>query len=463
MNIINRINGWVESLNPYHPDRMIKREGLEPIEISESKSKKTSAKMFFIFFTAFLVWAFWAPLDAGVEVAGTVVVKGHRKAVQHPTGGVVSEILVKEGSVVNQGETLIRINPLNMAAELNSAELDYINALTEEARLLAEREGRKSITWGDELNKFSAKDKINEAKLLQERLFYSRVDDVAGQRRILEEQILGLENQISDLKLIQDERKYQLKIISEEAKNSAALASEGFVSRSQANQIERQRSDLVAGLTATASDISKAMNSITAARLQIAQLQAVYRKDLDTQAKDIQKNRKSLKSKVDALRFSLSLTDLRAPVGGTVVGMKVYTVGGVISGGQILMEIVPTEHRLIVNAKVPTNLIDKVQVGLEANMRFTAFNQVTTPVIPGKVFLVGADKLLKQPEDDPITPPEYYVAQIETTPEGYKLLGDKNIQAGMPVSVIIKTGERTFASYILKPITDRMSTAFQEE
>jgi protease secretion system membrane fusion protein len=463
MKLISIINKWVDSLNPYNFDRMVKREGLEPIEIAESKSKKSSGKFFLIFFAVFLVWAFWAPLDSGVDVAGTVVVKGHRKAVQHPTGGVVSDILVKEGSIVNQGDILIRINPLSIEAELISAELDYINALTEEARLLAEREGRRSIVWGDELNMFLAQDKINEAKLLQERLFYSRLEDVAGQQRILHEQILGLRNQIADLKLIQDERKYQLKIISEEAKSSAELASEGFVSRSQANQIERQRSDLVAGLTATASDISKAINSITAARLQMAQLKAVYRKDIDMQAKEIQKNRKILKSRVDALRFSLGLTELKAPVGGTVVGMKVYTVGGVISGGQVLMEIVPIDHHLIVNAKVPTNLIDKVQVGLEANMRFTAFNQVTTPVIPGRVSLVGADKLMKQLEDDSITPSEYYVAQIETTPEGYKLLGDKNIQAGMPVSVIIKTGERTFISYILKPITDRMITAFQDE
>lgn len=453
----------VDGLNPYHPDRLPKREGLEPIAITESQSKKFTAKLFMIFFALFLVWAFYAPLDAGVEVGGSVVVQGNRKAVQHPTGGVVEEILVKEGSIVKQGDTLIRLNPLNTEAELNSAELEYINALTEESRLLAERESRKTIDWMGELNGFSAQQKVNEAKLSQTRLFHSRQEDIAGQIRILEEQIAGLQQQSADLKLIQNERKYQLKIISEEAKNIAELAEDGFVSRSQANQIERQRSDLVAGLASTTSEISKALNSITAARLQISQLKAVYRKDIDTQLKEVQKNSKSLKANVDALRFSLSLTDLKAPVGGTVVGLKVFTVGGVIGGREVLMEIVPTENRLIVNAKVPTNLIDKVHVGLDADMRFTAFNLITTPVIPGKVLLVGADKLLKQPDDDPITPPEYYVAQVETTREGYTLLGDKLVQPGMPVSVIIKTGERPFASYVLKPITDRLSTAFKED
>jgi protease secretion system membrane fusion protein len=142
-----------------------------------------------------------------------------------------------------------------------------------------------------------------------------------------------------------------------------------------------------------------------------------------------------------------------------VVALKAHTVGGVISGGQVLMEIVPKEQKLIVEAAVPPYMIDKVSIGMLTDLRFTAFNTLTTPVIPGVVKLVGADRLPPLP---PLFPQEYFLAQIETTSEGQKLLREKSILAGMPVEVVVKSGERTFVSYLLKPLTDRYAAAFKD-
>lgn len=454
---------WSGALNPYHPDQLRARDGLQPIEIVESDLKKRAAQAFSLVFAVFLAWAFLAPLDAGVHVNGSVVVLGNRKAIQHPTGGVVREIRVHEGSQVNQGDILITINPLTIEAELNSIELEYLNALGEESRLVSERELRPGIVWMPEMDGMMEAARVAEVKFAQTRIFQSRRDDLAGRQRILQEQIAGVEAQIGELGNILKERKHQLRLVSSDAESNAQLAAEGIIPRSRANEIERQRSDLVASLSSTTSEIGRARSSIANARLQLAQERAVHLKEIDGQLKEVQKTRKTLKSKVDALRFNLSLTDIKAPTAGTVLGLKVFTVGGVISGGSVLMEILPKGERLVVSAKIPPNLIDKVHQGLESDLRFTAFNQTTTPVIQGKVSLIGADKLTKSASDDPLDPPEFYVIQISTSEEAIQRLGDKLILPGMPVDVVIKTGERTFASYLVKPIIDRLAISFKED
>jgi protease secretion system membrane fusion protein len=451
--------GW---LNPYDPDRL-RRDGIEPIRIEESRIKGKAARMLLVAFIAFAIWAMFAPIDSGANVSGTVVVMGNRKAVQHPSGGVVEEIFVHEGAMVHQGDVLIKLNRLSIDAGLNSTELDYINVVAAESRLVSERENLQTIVWLPELGvqqQDQVVDKrVDEARRQQIRLFLSRKEEIEGQLRILREQIAGLTAQAAELQKIIAARREQMLIMAVEAKNNNELAAEGFVPRSRANEVERARSDLLASIATTSSELGKTQSNIAATRLQLHQTVAVYRRDLETQLAETQKLRGALRAKVDSLKFDLSLTELRAPVTGTVVGLKANTVGGVIQGGVVLMEIVPSEGNLVVDAQVSPNLIDKVKVGLEADMRFSAFNVNTTPVIPGKIRVVGADRLPATSKEQPF---EYYLVQIETTREGFKLLGDSKVQAGMPVDVVIKTGERTFMSYLFKPLSDRFAKSFKE-
>jgi len=181
-------------------------------------------------------------------------------------------------------------------------------------------------------------------------------------------------------------------------------------------------------------------------------------KDIHQQLQEAQKNRDALLGRLDAAKFDRELTEVRAMVSGSIVGLKVFSVGGVISPGQTLMEIVPEEERLIIQAKIPALIIDKVTPGMPADLRFVSFNQSTTPVVPGVVKVVGADK---EPVTNP-NEPEYYLAQVEVTPEGLQLLGTLKIQPGMPVDVVVKSGERSFMSYWLKPLTDKMAVAFKD-
>lgn len=411
-----KADGWIQSWNPYHPE-VVRNRPLQPVQIEESYIRKKAAKYFLIAFAVFMLWATFAPIDAGVSATGTVMVSGYRKALQHPTGGVVQDILAKEGDVVKEGDVLIRINPLKAEAELSSAQLQYINALVIEARLQAERKGQKTIIWPKDLDTWKGDARVEEARTIQQKLFDTRRTEIVA---------------------VIEGRRMQLATLADEAKSNAQLASEGYVSKAQANQVMRSKVD---------------------AELQLSTMQATYFKEIDNQLAEIQKNRDALKDRFQAVSFDRDLSSIRAPVTGTVVGLKVYTKGGTISGGQILAEVVPAEVALIVDAQVPPNLIDKVKTGLQADMRFTAFNQDITPVIPGIVKLVGADK-----QPDPKGGPgaaDFYLAQVEATKEGLEMLGNLKIQPGMPVDVIFKTGERSFLSLLAKPLTDKMAKAFK--
>lgn len=456
---VKAVSGWVRDMNPYDPE-LLRRGELEPIRIEEVRIHRLTSRFLITAFAAFTLWAAFAPIDAGVNVTGTVVVLGNRKAIQHPSGGVVDEILVREGETVKKGDVLIKLNKLSTEAALSSAELEYINAIANESRLVSEREGLPSIEWLPEFKGRDDDPRVAQAKHQQTRLFLSRREEFTGQQKILEEQVLGFSSQAKELEKVINARRQQLAVLGQEVKNNKALAAEGFISRSRANEVERSQSDLVASMATSMSELGKAQSSLAAARLQLNQELTVYRRDIDAKLADIQKQREALRTKVEALKFDSSLTELRSPVAGTVVGLKVYTVGGVIQAGSVLMEIVPAGGDLIVEAQVPPDLIDKVKTGLDADMRFSAFNHNTTPVIPGTVRMIGADRMPANTADS--THP-YYLAQIATTKEGYQLLGKHKVQPGMPVDVVIKTGERTFLSYLFKPLSDRFAQSFKED
>lgn len=411
-----KAEGWIHSWNPYHPS-LVKDRPLKPVLVEESQIRKKMAKIFMWTFLAFFIWAAFAPIDGGITTQGTVIVSGYRKSLQHSTGGLVQEILVKEGQEVNEGDILIRINPLKAEADLTTAQLQYINTLVSEARLLAERRGDRKISWPPELVSMGSDAQVLEAKQTQQKLFDTRY----------QEYVTALNS-----------RKAQLKSLSEEARGFSELAKEGYVPQAQANQAERSKLD---------------------AEMALNTLQASYYKDVDTQLAEIQKNRDALKTRVDAIAYDRDLTAIRAPVSGTVIGLKVNTIGGTIAGGQVLAEIVPKEAVLLVDAKVPPQLIDKVKRGTGADMRFISFNVNTTPVIEGKVNLIGADR---RPDDTPQTDDDTYLAQVEATPAGLAKLGDLQVHPGMPVDVVFKTGERTFLSYLLKPLLDKFARAFQD-
>lgn len=463
---VQRADDWIERnfqpINPYQVSKL-KKIDLEPVELQESRVRRITVRLIVTSAIVFLIWAFFAPLDNGIGLQGTLMVKGARKSVQHPSGGVVTEISVREGEKVQAGQVLLKINPLTSEANLNSQELDYFVALATESRLLAERLGKSKIDWIPELLQVKTDEaKVQEVKKLQEQLFYSRREEFNSKLNILNEQINANNATLREMKDIMQVRKSQLETISRELLSNQNLAKEGFVTRAKVSQMEVERNNAVASVSQLNSDIARTSSQISSARIQLIEAQAAYRTEIESELSEVQKRRKALSGVVESLRFDRELAEVKAPVTGTVVGLKVHTEGGVIKGGEILMEVVPEGGKLIVQAKIPPKAIDKVYKGLEADMRFTAFNRATTPIVTGTVSLVGADLITANSNDPNASDSGYYLAQVETTEVGMRKISDLQLQPGMPVEVIVKTGERTFVSLMAKPLTDRFARAFNE-
>lgn len=443
--------------NPYDPQRL-RPSDLPPVTLETSSLRARTFQIVFVALFLFMVWASIAPLDNGVHMAGTVIVKGHRKAVQHPTGGVVVQLMVKEGQVVQEGEVLLRLNPLGTAASLEQTELDYITLMVVESRLLSERLEKAAVQWIPELSAWPSNDgRVTQAIQLQTQLFRTRRDAFLHEQSIVSEQMAAQEKQLRDLNEVLILKREQLMLLSADAKSNHELAREGYVSASRANEVERSRSDLLAAITQLGTEISRTQAQLAAGRLQLLQQRTSFNREVETQLTETQKNRQALKSRMQALAFDRDLSEVRSPIAGSVVGLKVFTEGGVVRGTDVLMEIVPQSGELIIDARVPPQFIDKVRTGLTAYARLTAFNVNTTPVVEGEVELVAADRTLS-----PDGRNEYYLSHIRMKPESLHALRHVQIQPGMPVEVIVKTGERTFLSYLLKPLSDRTAQAFKD-
>jgi len=419
-----KADSWVQSTKPFDPERIkredhkVDTEALEPVAIEESKIRKRFTRFFFVAFTLFSVWAVYAPIDGGVTASGTVVVSGYRKVVQYPLTGVVREILVSEGDEVTEGQTLIRVNPLTLQASLGTIESDLINVLASEARLKAERLNT-TIKWPALFNSLANQPQVAEAKVTQEALLKARRHEYVETIRA---------------------RNEQLKSLIKEEKNLGMLAEEGLVPKANAEQAMRNRLES-----------ENLINAFT----------SNYLKQTEVDLAEAQKRRESLQLQLEAAKFDEQKASIVSPIGGVILGLKVVTVGGVITGGQVLAEVVPKDSKLVVDVKLPANVIDRVKKDAVVDLHFTAFNSATTPTVPGRLIKVGTDRQLPDKTKPGEPDFEYYSAQVETTPEGMQMLGKLNIQSGMPVDVVIKTGTRSFLSYIMKPISDRVIWAFK--
>lgn len=410
-------------------------------------------------FGGFLVWALVAPLDAGVVANATVNVTNARKTVQHLTGGTVSAILVREGDKVRAGQELARLDPTQAIAEQGALSSQYIVAKTVEDRLVAERDGADTVTFTSELlERFGGDPRLMEAVALQQRLFQTRRKALLGEISILHENLNGAEEQLKGLRQVQGTRARQASLLEQELEGVRSLAAEGYVPRNRMLELERSASELNGALAQNVADIGRTRNQIAELKLRILQREQDFQKEVESQLTDIQRETTSLAERLRSVDYQVDNTVIRSPIDGIVLGLNIATVGGVIQPGAPIMDVVPDKEPLQVDAQVPVQAIDKMVPGLPVDIAFPAFNHAQTPNIPGRVLTVAADRLVDEASKQP-----YYLAQVEVTAEGMKLLGPNNIRAGMPATVTIKTGERSLMSYLMKPLLSRVGNAFKEQ
>ncbi|WP_449433566.1 HlyD family type I secretion periplasmic adaptor subunit [Pseudomonas putida] len=410
-------------------------------------------------FGGFLLWSWLAPLDAGVVATATVKVTSSRKAVQHLSGGTVEAILVREGDVVSKGQELVRLDSLRAAAEQGAVSAQYIVSKAVENRLEAERDNRATVTYAPELLRhFGSDPRLLAAMDLQQRLLDTRRAGLAGEIGILEENLAASTVQLKGLQQVYGARASQIGFLNQELKGTRVLAGEGYVPRNRLLELERSNADLSAGQAENLNNIARVRSQATEIKLRILQRQHDYLKEVESQLSDTAKENTTLADRLRALDYEVTHTVIRSPIDGMVQGLSIATVGGIIQPGFKIMEIVPVNEPLQVDAMIPVQAIDKMVPGLEVDISFPAFNHAKTPNIPGRVKTVSADRLLDEESKQP-----FYLAQVEVTGAGMSLLGSNHIRPGMPASVTIKTGERNLLSYLLKPMLERVDSAFKEQ
>ncbi len=412
-------------------------------------------------FGGFLLWAGLAPLDEGVPGSGIVSVDTNRKTVQHPKGGVVDTILVREGTRVKEGDVLLRLNDKETKAQLDIVRGQYLVSKATEARLLAERDEAQKVTFPEELIEAGKTDsRAEEALRAQDRLFVARRNALTSELGAIDEAIVGLNNQIKGLQSVQAGKKTQIELIEKELTSLRGLAEEGFVPRNKLYELERVLADLSGTRGEDLAQIARAQSSISETKLRRLQRKEDFRKEVETQISDVQRDVGTRSDQLKALEDEFKRTVIKAPTDGYVVGLEAHTVGGVIKPGDRIMDVVPEGDVLVVEAQLPVNLIDKVRIGQLANMHLQiVLGGGIQPVIEGRVARISADRMTDQRTGQP-----YYAARIEITPRGEEEIRKHKIhvQPGMQADVVIVTGERTVLQYLLRPLISRISSGMKE-
>ena len=411
-------------------------------------------------FGGFLLWALLAPLDKGVPLSGTVAKESNRQAVQHQSGGTVQELLVGNGDVVKAGQVLVRMNAVLAQSSVRATESQYLSALASEARLAAERDGRKQITFPPEMEKRRNEPLVADLISLQNSLLASRQASLQSELGALDENIAGLRLQIQGLQESSNSKKEQVTFLKEQLGGMRDLAKEGYVARNRLLDLERTYAQLGGAISEDIGNIGRAQRQVAELSLRKMQRRQEYQKEVRTQLSEVQRETQGQDARLQAMNFELSNVEVKAPASGTVVNLAVFTNGGVVPPGFKMMDIVPADDPLVVEGQLPTNLVDKVHEGLKVELMFSAFNANRTPHIEGEVVRVAADRNIEERTGTP-----YYVVHVKVTPAGIKKIAENkmDIRPGMPVELFVKTGERTMMNYLLKPLVDRAQSSMSED
>lgn len=409
-------------------------------------------------FGGFLLWAALAPLDEGVAAPGMVAIDTKRKAVQHLTGGIVKEVLVREGERVKEGQVLIKLDAAVARANFETTRQRYLSLRAMQARLLSEQSRGSVIQWHPDLVAGSADPLIRAQMTTQEQLMAARRGALAADLQSFNESIQGQEGLIQAYQGMLESRKSQSALLNEELKNTRGLVTEGYAPRNRQFELERAVGDSNTAQAELQGNTIRSRRAIGEIRQRAISRQQEYRKEIETQMAEVSREVLGEAEKYRSLENDLGRIDIKAPATGQVVGLAVQTSGGVIQPGQKLMDIVPNDAPLLLEARVQPQFIDRVHTGLPVDIRFSAFSHTPSLVVDGKVLSVSGDLII-----DPQSNVSYYLARVSVTPEGLKKLGQRSMQPGMPAEVIFKTGERTLLTYLMGPLTKRVAASMKEE
>jgi HlyD family secretion protein len=403
-------------------------------------------------------WLAFVPLAGAVVVPGSLVVQSNVKLIQHPTGGVVAEIKAQNGARVEAGDLLVRLDATQAKASLQvlTKQLDEVRARM--ARLAAERDGRAELEFPAEVLARASEDNVKSLLASEEQLFRARSTTRQSQKDLLNSQIAQLTQEIAGLDAQVDSKAKQLDLIQGELGGVQDLYDKRLVPLTRLTSLQRDAARIDGERGQLVSSIAETKAKIEASKLQIVRIDQDFRADVVKEINEAQGKEAELVERGIAARDLLDRIEIRAPTSGTVNQLSIHTIGGVIKGGETIMEVVPDADDLQIEARVDPKDIDHVKTGQKAFVRLTAFNQRTTPQLKGSVNYVSADTGRDQQSNK-----TFYTVRIVLPEEERRRLSGQQLVPGMPTEVFMQTGSRTMLSYLFEPITDQLRRAFVEQ
>ena len=437
----------------------IEKKSAKPDFGFQSLNKYLRFSYLSLFFLVFVFggWTYLAKIQGAVIATGQVAVDGKPKILQHLDGGIVSSILVKEGDVVVKGQTVLELDATILNANLEAAETNYFENQALISRLQAEQSGQNRIYWAPALSQKRSNSRVALAMSGQEQLFAARRSSLNGEISQLNQRIAQLRDEdrgvLSEIEFTQSE----LVLVNEEFGKMTALLQQNLVSRNRVTQLERDKTRLQNAIAKLETRRGSINNTITEARINIAQVQKQRDEEVLTDLRVAQTQADSFSESLKTIANKTNLVTLQAPSSGVIHEMTVSTVGGVIAPGQEIMQIIPERDELVIKAQVLPQDIDQVTIGQDTNVIFSALKQSAAPELDGIVTYISADNLT-----DPITGSAYFEVDIEVADTELPKLDGQTLIPGMPADIFIQTQERTVFDYLTGPLKDTFKKTMRD-
>ncbi len=408
-------------------------------------------------------WAATTDIAGAVIASATVVVETNVKKVQHLNGGIVGEILVRDGSEVEAGQVVMRLDDTLTRANLGVVQSQLDLYVAREARLLAERDGRESVTFPEASHSGPTSEAAESAIAGEERLFQALCEGREGQQAQLRARIAQIGEEIRGLEAQQQSKDSEIKYIGEELSGVLELYKKNLVRIERFMQLQRDQARLQGERGQLIADIARSRGKIAETELQILQLDQDFRTEVLKDLRETQAKIAELQERANAAADELKRTDIRAPQAGIVYQLEVHTIGGVIGKGDTVMQIAPLADALIIEAKVAPQDIDQVAVGAPVRIRIGAGNRRTTPDLEGRVTVVSPDFTREsEAASRGVQREQYYLARVALAERDRNSPGDLQLVPGMPAEVYIRTEDRTPLDYLLKPLHEQIARTFRE-